>query len=633
MSESSGKTSSPRPVTELETVVVRFAGDSGDGMQLTGTEFTKSVAIESGNDLATFPDFPAEIRAPAGTLAGVSGYQIHFSSHQVFTPGDQPDVLVVMNPAALRINLPDLPQGGTLIVNTGTFTSQNVDKAGYASNPLTDGSLSNYQVFAIDITKHVQIALEGSGLSAKDVGRCKNFYALGLMFWLYSHETEREEGSIREKFAKNAALAEANVRAFRAGYNFGETAELFATRYMVPPAAIAPGKYRHITGNEATAIGLVAASELAGVPIFYGSYPITPASDILHNLAAYRHHGVVTFQAEDEIAAVTSAIGAAYAGSIGVTGTSGPGLALKGEAIGLAVMTELPLVVIDVQRGGPSTGLPTKTEQADLLQALYGRNSECPAAIVAPATPADCFAMAVEAVRLAVRHMCPVLYLSDGYLANGAEPWLLPDVAALPKFPVRFHKEAQGFQPYRRDPETLARPWALPGTPGTEHRIGGLEKEDVTGHVSYDAHNHDHMVRTRAEKIARIVDDIPPAEVIGEGTGDLLIVGWGSTYGAITHATKLLRQRGRRVSSMHLKYLNPLPGNVGDVLGRFRKVMVPEMNLGQLLIVLRSRYLVDAIGLNKVQGRPFKVAEIVQRAEEILEPRERARLVASADAE
>jgi 2-oxoglutarate/2-oxoacid ferredoxin oxidoreductase subunit alpha len=623
----------PRPVAELDTVVVRFAGDSGDGMQLTGTEFTKSVAIQGGNDLATFPDYPAEIRAPAGTLAGVSGYQIHFSRHEVFTPGDQPDVLVVMNPAALRINLPDLPAGGTLIVNTGTFSSQNLEKAGYARNPLDDGSLGKYQVFAVDITKQVQLALEGSGLSAKEVGRCKNFYALGLMFWLYSHPTEREEESIREKFAKNQALAEANIRAFRAGYHYGETAELFATRYLVPPASIEPGKYRHITGNEATAIGLVAASRLAGAPLFYGSYPITPASDILHALASYRNFGVVTFQAEDEIAAVGAAIGAAFAGSIAATGTSGPGLALKGEGIGLAVMTELPLVIVDVQRGGPSTGLPTKTEQADLLQAIFGRNSECPVAVLAPCTPSDCFAMAIEAVRIAVRHMCPVVYLSDGYLANGAEPWKLPDVASLPKIELRYRTEPQGFMPYQRDPGTLARPWAIPGTPGLEHRIGGLEKEDVTGNVSYDAQNHHHMVQTRAEKIARIVHDIPPAEVLGDASGDLLIAGWGSTYGAITHAAKLLRQRGRRVSSMHLRYLNPLPGNVGDVLSRFRRVLVPEMNLGQLLLVLRGRFLVDAVGLNKVQGRPFKVAEIVQRAEELLDVGSRARLVASADAE
>jgi len=618
---------------ETETVVVRFAGDSGDGMQLTGTEFTKSVALETGNDLATFPDYPAEIRAPAGTLAGVSGYQIHFSRHEVLTPGDQPDVLVVMNPAALRINLPDLPAGGTLIVNTGTFTPQNLEKAGYESNPLEDGSLSKYQLFAVDISKQVQLALEESGLSAKEVGRSKNFYALGLMFWLYSHPTEREEESIKRKFANKPQIAEANLKAFRAGYYFGETTELFATRYQVPQANIAPGTYRHITGNEATAIGLVAASQLAGAPLFYGSYPITPASDILHALATYKEYGVVTFQAEDEIAAVTAAIGASFAGSIGATGTSGPGLALKGEAIGLAVMTELPLVVIDVQRGGPSTGLPTKTEQADLLQAVYGRNSECPVAVVAPATPADCFAMAIEAVRIAVRYMCPVLYLSDNYLANGAEPWRLPELDSLPKIDLRHHSDPAGFQPYSRDPETLARPWAIPGTAGLEHRVGGLEKQDGSGHVSYDALNHEHMVRTRAEKIARIAKDIPPAEVSGDASGDLLIVGWGSTYGAITHAAKQLRDRGHRVSSMHLRHIFPMPTNVGEALGRFKRVLVPELNLGQLLTMLRSRYLSTAVGLSKVQGRPFKVSEIVARAEELLNVRERTRVAAGADAE
>ena len=621
-----------KPVSELENVVIRFAGDSGDGMQLTGTEFTKSAALE-GDDISTFPDFPAEIRAPAGTLAGVSGYQVHFSSQEVFTPGDQPDVLVVMNPAALRINLPDLAPGGILIVNTGTFTAQNLEKVGYKSNPLNDGSLSGYQAYAIDISRQVTLALEGVGLSAKEVARCKNFYALGLMFWLYSHPTEREEKSIRQKFQKNPQLAEANVKAFRAGYNFGETTELFTSRFLVPPAPIEPGTYRHITGNEAAAIGFVAAARLSGLPLFYGSYPITPASDILHTLSMYRHYGVTTFQAEDEIAAVTAAIGAAYAGAIGLTGTSGPGLALKGEAIGLAVMTELPLVIVDVQRGGPSTGLPTKTEQADLLQAMFGRNNECPVAVVAPATPVDCFQMAIEAVRIATRHMCPVIYLSDGYLGNGAEPWKLPDIASLPKIDVAFRTDPEGFYPYLRDPETLARPWAIPGTPGLEHRIGGLEKEDVTGNVSYDPLNHEHMVWTRAEKIARIAHEIPDAEVYGDPSGDLLVVGWGSTYGAITHAVKILRHGGHRVSSMHLRYLNPMPANVGDVLARFRRVLVPEMNLGQLLMILRAKFLVDAVGLNKVQGRPFKVSEIVMKAEDLLGVREQTQLVAHAEVE
>jgi 2-oxoglutarate ferredoxin oxidoreductase subunit alpha len=619
-------------VTEVEGVVIRFAGDSGDGMQLTGMEFTKSAAL-TGHDLATFPDFPAEIRAPAGSLAGVSGYQLHFSSQEVFTPGDQPDVLVAMNPAALRINLPDLPPGGILIINSGTFTPHNLEKAGYTSNPLEDGSLSKYQVYAIDISKQVALALEGSGLSAKEVARCKNFYALGLAFWLYNHPTGREEESIRRRFQKNPVLAEANVKAFRAGYNFGETTELFASRYVVPPAPIEPGTYRHITGNEATAVGLIAAARLAGLPLFYGSYPITPASDILHYLAMYRHYDVSTFQAEDEIAAVTAAIGASYAGAIGVTGTSGPGLALKGEAIGLAVMTELPLVIVDVQRGGPSTGLPTKTEQADLLQAMYGRHSESPIAVVAPATPVDCFWMALEAVRIATRHMCPVLLLSDGYLANGAEPWRLPEIASLPRIEVRFRTDPEGFAPYLRDPETLARPWATPGTPGLEHRIGGLEKEEVTGNVSYDPLNHEHMVWTRAEKIARIARDIPDAEVWGDPAGDLLIVGWGSTYGAIANAVKHLRERGYRVSSMHLRYLNPMPRNVGDVLARFRTILVPEMNMGQLLMLLRARFLVDAVGLNKVQGRPFKVSEIVVKAEEMLGVREHAPLLAHAEVE
>ncbi len=627
--QQSGTAGRPRPVSELETVVVRFAGDSGDGMQLTGTELTKSAAL-GGNDLATYPDFPAEIRAPAGSLAGVSGYQLNFSSQEVFTPGDQPDVLVVMNPAALRVNLPDLPPGGVLIANSGTFTPQNLEKAGYKANPLEDGTLSNFQVYAIDISKQVSLALEGTGLSSKEVARCKNFYALGLMFWLYSHPTEREEKSIRQKFQKNPQIAEANEKAFREGYNYGETTELFTSRYLVPPAAIEPGKYRHITGNEATAIGLVTAARISGLRLFYGSYPITPASDILHNLSMYRHFGVITFQAEDEIAAVTSAIGAAYAGAIGVTGTSGPGLALKSEAIGLAVMTELPLVVVDVQRGGPSTGLPTKTEQADLLQAMFGRNNECPVAVLAPATPVDCFLMAIEAVRIATRHMCPVIYLSDGYLANGAEPWKLPDVASLPTIEVKFRTDPEGFYPYLRDPETLARPWAIPGTPGLEHRIGGLEKEDVTGNVSYDPMNHEHMVWTRAEKIRLIAHDIPDAEVYGDESGDLLIVGWGSTYGAITHAVKNLRQHGHRVSSMHLRYLNPLSANVGDVLARFERVLVPEMNLGQLLMILRAQFLVEAVGLNKVQGRPFRVSEIVVKAEELLGVRERVRLVARA---
>lgn len=619
-----------RPMSELETVVIRFAGDSGDGMQLTGTEFTKSVALE-GSDLATFPDYPAEIRAPAGTLAGVSAYQVHFSSQEVFTPGDQPDVLVVMNPAALRINLPDLPRGGIIIANVGSFTQPNIEKAGYTANPLEDGSLSGYQVFAIDISKQVALALEGMGLTAKEVGRCKNFYALGLMFWLYNHPMEREEKSIRSKFQKNPKFAEANITAFRAGYYYGETAELFPSRYVVPPAVIAPGTYRHITGNEATAIGLITAAQLASLPLFCGSYPITPASDILHTLAMYPHYDVITFQAEDEIAAVAATIGAAYAGALGVTTTSGPGMALKSEAIGLAVMTELPLVIVNVQRGGPSTGLPTKTEQADLFQAVFGRNGECPVVVIAPATPGDCFWMAIEAARIAIRHMCPVICLSDGYLANGAEPWKLPEVASLQKIPVTFRTDPQGFYPYLREPKTLARPWVVPGTPGMEHRIGGLEKEDVIGNVSYEANNHEKMVRLRAEKIARIVHEIPEATVYGDPSGDLLIVGWGSTYGAITQAVKSLRRRGHRVSALHLRYLNPMPANVGQILASFRQVLTAEMNLGQLLMMLRAQFLVDAVGFHKIQGRPFKISEIVTKAEELLGAREQADLCTHAE--
>ncbi|MBI3074152.1 MAG: 2-oxoacid:acceptor oxidoreductase subunit alpha [Deltaproteobacteria bacterium] len=618
------------PADTIEHVVVRFAGDSGDGMQLTGTEFTKSAAI-AGNDLATFPDYPAEIRAPAGTLAGVSGYQVHFSSNEVFTSGDEPDVLVVMNPAALKVNLADLTVGGVVIINSGTFTDQNIAKAGYSSNPLSDGTLAKYQVFNIDINKAVQTALEGSGLSAKEIQRCKNYYALGLMFWLYSRPTQPEIDAINQKFKKNELFAKANVSAFNAGYNYGETTEMFVSRFVVPRAELEPGIYRHITGNEATAIGLVAAAQRAGLPLFYGSYPITPASDILHALSSYRNYGVVTFQAEDEIAAVASALGAAFAGSIAVTGTSGPGVALKQEAIGLAVMTELPLIIINVQRGGPSTGLPTKTEQADLHQAMIGRNGESPICVIAPSTPADCFTMAFEAIRLATKYMCPVMLLSDGYLANGAEPWKLPEIDTLPRIPVKFHTEVEGFYPYRRDAVTLARPWAIPGTPGLEHRIGGLEKQDVTGNVCYDAANHEHMCLLRQEKINRIVADIPPVEVFGDESGDVLVVGWGSTYGAITHAVKMLRQRGEKVSSVHLKYLNPFPANLGTVLARFKKVVVAEMNLGQLVWHLRAKYLVDAIAVTKIQGRPFKVQEIVVRVEEILGAKRPAYAVADAE--
>jgi 2-oxoglutarate ferredoxin oxidoreductase subunit alpha len=606
------------PLKELDTVVIRFCGDSGDGMQLTGTEFTRASAL-AGNDLSTLPDYPAEIRAPAGSLAGVSGYQLNFSSHEIFTPGDQPDVLVAMNPAALKTNLEDLKAGGILIVNSGAFTEQNLIKAGYKSNPLDDATaMSSYRLHRIDISKLTETALAGSGLSSKEIARCKNFFALGLMFWLYNRQTDPEVKNIRDKFKKNAAVAEGNVTVFKAGYHYGETAEVFHQHYSVPAATLKPGKYRNITGNSATALGIVAAAKTTGVKVFLGSYPITPASDILHDLSQFKEFGVVTFQAEDEIAGVGTAIGAAFGGALAVTSTSGPGLALKAEAIGLALMTELPLVVIDVQRGGPSTGLPTKTEQADLLQALYGRNSESPVAIVAPATPSDCFAMAMEAFRIAVKYMTPVIYLSDGYLGNGSEPWMIPDIASLPKIDVRYRTEREGYYPYLRDEKTLGRPWAIPGTPGLEHRIGGLEKDFLTGNVSYDPMNHERMVRIRAQKIAGIANDIPELTVEGPQEGELLLIGWGGTYGSIKQASDELRAMGKKVSQAHVRYLSPMPKNIGDVIKRFKKVVCPELNLGQLSMLLRARHLVDVIGINKIQGKPFKVSEITSRVLEIL---------------
>ncbi|HZN10874.1 MAG TPA: 2-oxoacid:acceptor oxidoreductase subunit alpha, partial [Blastocatellia bacterium] len=541
----------PHRLEELETVTIRFAGDSGDGMQLTGTQFTATSAI-IGNDISTLPDFPAEIRAPAGSLPGVSGYQLNFSSRDIRTPGDEPNVLVAMNPAALKVNIQDLEPGGILVVNTDAFAEANLKKAGYAGDPLADGSLSGYRLFKLPITTLTLRALEGVSLPHKQQERCKNFYALGLMYWLYDRPLEPTIKWIEEKFAKSPEINLANQLALKAGYNYADTTEIFTTHYHVGRAQIRPGKYRNITGNEATALGFVAASQLAGRPLFYGSYPITPASDILHELSKHKNFGVKTFQAEDEIAAIGAAIGAAFAGHLGLTGTSGPGVALKSEFIGLAVMTELPLVIINVQRGGPSTGLPTKTEQADLLQAMFGRNSECPVAIVAPATPADCFHMAIEAVRLATQYMSPVMYLSDGYLGNGSEPWPVPRIEELPHFAVRFRTEAEGFFPYQRDERTLSRPWAIPGTPGLEHRIGGLEKEHITGNVSYDPENHDFMVRLRAEKVARMAQDIPPLEVFGEPEGRVLVLGWGSTYGSIVTAVEQLQAKGASVSSAHL---------------------------------------------------------------------------------
>jgi len=602
---------------ELDAVTIRFAGDSGDGMQLTGTQFTATSAI-IGNDISTLPDFPAEIRAPAGSLPGVSGYQLNFSSHDIRTPGDEPNVLVAMNPAALKMNLKDLEPGGILVVNTDAFVESNLRKASYETNPLEDGSLSGYRVFKLPITSLTMGALEEAKLPHKQMERCKNFYALGLMYWLFDRPLEPTLKWIDQKFSKMPEVALANKLAVKAGYNYAETTEIFTTHYRVAKSDIKPGKYRNITGNEATAIGFIAASQLAGRPLYYGSYPITPASDILHELSAHKNFGVKTFQAEDEIAAVGAAVGAAFAGNLGLTGTSGPGLALKSEFIGLAVMTELPIVIIDVQRGGPSTGLPTKTEQADLLQVMFGRNSECPVAVVAPATPSDCFSMAIEAFRIAIKYMTPVVYLSDGYLGNGSEPWEIPSIESLPRIEVKFRTEKAGFYPYLRDERTLARPWAIPGTPGLEHRIGGLEKQHVTGNVNYDPDNHDFMVRLRAEKVARIAQDIPLIEVSGESEGKVLVLGWGSTHGAITTATEQLRAKGASVSSAHLRYLNPFPRNLGEVLSRFETVIVPELNLGQLALLVRARFLVDAISFSKVKGLPFKVSEIVKKINEYL---------------
>jgi 2-oxoglutarate ferredoxin oxidoreductase subunit alpha len=617
-SEQETKKNNPKKeVKELESAIVRFAGDSGDGVQLTGSRFTIAAAL-AGNDLATLPDFPAEIRAPAGTLAGVSAFQINFSHHRILTPGDRPDVLVAFNPAALKTNVQDLNPGGTIIINSSAFSKRNLDKADYDSNPLEDGSLDGYKVYPIDISRMVQAALADMGLTTTTVERCKNFFALGLMFWMYSRDLETTLKWIEEKFAGKPELVEANTRALRAGYHFGETAEMFPTSYQVREAVHEPGIYRNITGNQALALGLVAASWRSGLPLFYGSYPITPASDILHELSRHKNFGVITFQAEDEIAAVGAAVGASFSGAIGVTGTSGPGLALKSETVGLAVMTELPLVIINVQRGGPSTGLPTKTEQADLMQAMYGRNSESPVAVVAPATPKECFEVAMEAVRLAVTHMSPVILLTDGYLANGAEPWKVPSVEELPEIVVEFQTDPETFNPYDRDPETLARPWAKPGTPGLEHRIGGLEKAEVTGHVSYDPINHEEMVHLRADKISLMAQDIPPVDVVGPEEGKLLVIGWGSTYGAISTAVEALQARGASVSHVHLRHLNPFPRNLEETLGRFEKVLVPELNAGQLLMILRAEYLVDATGYNKIQGQPFRVSELLDKIEEVI---------------
>ncbi|MBI2766329.1 MAG: 2-oxoacid:acceptor oxidoreductase subunit alpha [Chloroflexi bacterium] len=606
-----------RLVEELDRVTIRFAGDSGDGMQLTGTQFTKTTAV-FGNDLATLPDYPAEIRAPTGSLPGVSGFQLSFASSDIRTPGDAPDVLVAMNPAAVKTNVNDLRPGGLLIVDEDEFNSGNLKKAAYASNPLEDGSLAKWQVIKVRITRQNEMALEGLPLNTAQKFKSRNFYALGLILWLYGRSMDTTVKWAQERFGRMPDQLEANLRALRAGYNFGDTTELFRVRYDVPPADVPPGDYRHISGNEATALGFLAASVQSGLPLFYASYPITPASDVLHELSKLRNFGVKTMQAEDEIAAIGAAIGAAYGGHLGLTGTSGPGLALKSEALNLAVMTELPLVVIDVQRAGPSTGMPTKTEQSDLLQAMFGRNGDSPVAIVAPATPTECFTMAVEAFRIALKHMVPVIYLSDGYLGNGSEPWRIPKLADLPKVAYHYAAQDADFSPYRRDAETLARPWAVPGQKGLEHRIGGLEKSGATGDISYDPENHHKMTLARAEKVARIVNDIPLLEVLGPETGDLLVLSWGGTYGATTTAAERARRAGKSVASAHLRYLNPFPANLETVLRSYKRVLIPELNNGQLSLLIRGKFMVDAVGLNKISGQPFKIAEVEGKIDEML---------------
>ncbi len=611
-----------KQVEQRDRVVIRFAGDSGDGMQLTGDRFTSETAI-FGNDLSTLPNFPAEIRAPAGTLPGVSSFQLHFADHDIMTPGDSPDVLVAMNPAALRANIGDLPRGATIIVDTHDFTTRALARVGYASNPLDDGSLESFNVHAVDLTQLTLDAVESFELTRKDAGRAKNMFALGLLSWMYNRPTEGTVGFLEKKFARAPQIAEANITAFRAGWNYGETAEAFSVSYEVKPAPLPAGTYRNISGNLALAYGLVAASQRCGLPLFLGSYPITPASDILHELSKHKRFGVRTFQAEDEIAGVGAALGAAFGGALGVTTTSGPGIALKSETIGLAVALELPLVICDIQRGGPSTGLPTKTEQADLLQAMFGRNGEAPVPIVAPRSPSDCFDAALEAVRIATTYRTPVLLLSDGYLANGSEPWLIPDVQTLPDLRVAFATEPNGeqgrFLPYLRDPQTLARPWAVPGTPGLERRIGGLEKADGTGNISYDPANHDLMVRTRQAKVDGIAASIPELEVDDpSGQARVLVLGWGSTYGPIGAACRRVRRAGHPVAQAHLRHLNPFPANTGEVLARYDRVIIPEMNLGQLALLIRARFLIDTIGYNKVRGLPFRAQELAEVLEGVI---------------
>lgn len=605
-----------KPVVSLDQVTIRFAGDSGDGMQLTGDRFTMDTA-SLGNDLSTLPNYPAEIRAPQGTFAGVSSFQLHFADHLIQTPGDAPDILVAMNPAALKANIKDLPRGATIIVDQDEFTTRNLSKVGYETNPLEDGSLDSYKVHAVGLTSLTVAALSGLSLSRKEAERSKNMFALGLLSWMYHRPTEATENFLKAKFGKKPDILAANLLAYKTGWNYGETTEDFAVSYEIAPAKMPAGKYRNISGNTALAHGLIAASQLSGLKLFLGSYPITPASDILHELSKHKKFGVITFQAEDEIAAIGAALGAAYGGALGITATSGPGLALKGETIGLGVMLELPLIIIDVQRGGPSTGLPTKTEQADLLQAMYGRNGESPVVVLAPSTPSDCFAIAIEAARIATTYRVPVMILSDGYIANGSEPWKIPSLSELPDLHVEFAKPQEDFLPYLRDTKTLARPWAIPGTKGLEHRIGGVEKADKTGAISYDPVNHDLMVRARAAKVAGV--EIPELVVDDpSGNADVLLLGWGSTYGPIAAAVEALRANGENIAQAHLRYINPFPKNLGKVLERYSKVVVPEMNLGQLSMLLRSQYLKDIIGYNMVRGLPFTTAEIMEAAMEVL---------------
>jgi len=617
-----------KQVQHLDRVIIRFAGDSGDGMQLAGDRFTQETAA-FGNDLSTLPNFPAEIRAPAGTLPGVSSFQVHFADHDILTPGDDPDVLVAMNPAALKANLTDVPRGADIIANTDEFTKRNLGRVGYEANPLEDGSLANYNLHAVPITSMTVKALEEFDITRKDAERAKNMFALGLLSWLYNRPVESTISFLESKFASKPEIMKANKAAFQAGWNYGETTEAFSVQYEVKPARLQPGTYRNITGNSALAIGLVAASRRSGLPLFLGSYPITPASDILHELSKLKRFGVRTFQAEDEIGGVGAALGASFGGALGVTTTSGPGMALKGETIGLAVSVELPLIVCDIQRAGPSTGMPTKTEQADLLMALYGRNGESPVAVIAPATPSDCFDTALEAVRIAVKYRTPVIILSDGYLANGSEPWRIPEVAGLPKLRDEFSfsspKEWIGedgkpeFHPFRRDPQTLARPWAVPGTPGLEHRIGGIEKADGAGTISYDPDNHDKMVRLRQAKIDGIAADIGPLEVDDpDGDAKVLVLGWGSTFGSIGAAVRRIRTAGGSVAQAHLRHLSPFPANLGEVLASYDKVLVPEINLGQLALVLRGRYLVDVISYNRVRGLPFRAAELAGVIQDVI---------------